>query len=75
MNFVARLLIIHTLTIFSGILKSVQKETSNSKTTVFEALKKYLPATFNLLQPYINDGGNYIIFDYLNYEYKMINTK
>jgi len=62
----SRLLIIHTLTIFSGILKSVQKETSNSKTTVFEALKKYLPATFNLLQPYINDGEILLsIFDFL----------
>jgi len=57
MNFVARLLIIHTLTIFSAILKSVREETSNSKTVVFEVLKKYLPSTFNLLQPYINDGG------------------
>jgi hypothetical protein len=61
-----RLLIIHTLTIFSAILKSVREETSNSKTVVFEVLKKYLPSTFNLLQPYINDGEILLsIFDFL----------
>ncbi|OUM69485.1 hypothetical protein PIROE2DRAFT_2577 [Piromyces sp. E2] len=62
----SRLLIIHTLTIFSAILKSVREESSNSKTVVFEVLKKYLPATFNLLQPYINDGEILLsIFDFL----------
>jgi len=66
MNDDSRLLIIHTLTIFSAILKSVREESSNSKTVVFEVLKKYLPSTFNLLQPYINDGEILLsIFDFL----------